>query len=240
MTGAMRLRKIALIGTASSSLKFAPWEDPSWEIWAHASAGTLCKRVDRYFDLHPPAIYREGRKNGHADYHRWLKRLTVPVYLQSKDVEIPASVRYPRERIQAEFAWPFGSQAAWMIALALTEGVTHLGLFGIHYAHDSEYREQRANCELWVGIAAGRGVQWVIPETCPVAREPVDRYGYDTHTPEKYAQRKAERLKTKKTAVSAPAFDPGALRPATVTELAAIQEHYAAHGEIQQPESLGG
>lgn len=227
-------RKVALIGTAASSLKFAPWEDPSWEIWAHSSAGLLCKRVDRYFELHPASVYREQRKNGHTKYYDWLKRQRVPVYVQSKDPEIPAAVRYPRERIQAEFPWPFGSQAAWMIALALTEGVTHLGLFGIHYAHDSEYREQRANCELWVGIAAGRGVHWTIPETCPVGREPVDRYGYDTHTPEKYDARKAERLKFKKTATVG--FDPAALRPATPDEVAAIEDHYAAHGEIHTPQ----
>lgn len=187
-------RKVALIGTVTSSLRAAPWEDPSWEIWAHASASSLCKRVDRYFDLHPAAVIRETRKNAHLDYFGWLKRVQVPVYLQTKDPEVPASVRYPRERIQAEFPWRFGSQTAWMIALALTEGVDAIGLFGIHYQHESEYAEQRANCEFWVGVAVGRGVQVVIPASCPVAREPVDLYGYESHTPEKYAARKAKAL----------------------------------------------
>lgn len=247
MTARASHRKIALIGTAMPSLRYAPWDDPSWEIWAHASAGTLAKRVDRYFDLHPPAVYRERRKNSQLDYHGWLKRLQTPIYLQSKDPEIPASRRYPRERVQAEFPWPFGSQAAWMIALALTEGVQTLGLFGIHYAHESEYREQRANCELWVGIAWGRGVSWVIPEGCPVAREPVDRYGYDSHTPEKYAARKAIALQFKQakhaaqakpglTASADPNFDPARLRPATADELQRIEETWHAHGQIHEPE----
>lgn len=229
-----RHRKIALIGTAMPTLHYAPWDDPSWEIWAHASAGKLCRRVDRYFELHPPHVYRETRKNSHLNYFEWLKRVRVPVYMQSKDVDVPASVKYPRERIQAEFPWPFGSQAAWMIALALTEGVETLGLFGIHYAHATEYEEQRANCELWVGIAAGRGVHWVIPEGCPVAREPVDRYGYDTHTPEKYARRKADRLKWKadRQAKAGTGFDPSRLRMATVEEVAAIEQAWEAqaHG----------
>jgi hypothetical protein len=47
--------------------------------------------------------------------------------------EIPQSVMYPKGRVVAEFRRYFTSQAAWMIALALTEGVTHVGFFGIHY-----------------------------------------------------------------------------------------------------------
>lgn len=193
--GPGRLRKVALLGGAKDTLRLAPWSDPSWELWAHNSIPprSLKRTPDRFFDLHPPNCFQESAKCGRTDYYGWLKSLRVPVYMQQAYPEIPASVRYPREQVQTEWPLaPFGSQTAWMIALALREGVTHLGLYGIHYAFETEYEDQRANCELWVGIAMGRGVQVFIPPGCPVAREPKDLYGYESHTPEKYAQRLAK------------------------------------------------
>jgi len=220
-------RKVALLGGVASTLAHAPFDDPSWAIWSHSSVvPKLARRVDRWFDLHPPHCFQEVRKCGRADYYGWLKRCTTPVYMQKHYPEIPASVRYPIERIRAEWPMvPFGSQTAWMIALALTEGVTHIGLFGIHYQFETEYAEQRANAELWVGIAMGKGVHVVIPDGTPLAREPIDLYGYESHTPEKYAARKARFKEARLRQATAttvpglrqalPGFDPSKLVPKT-------------------------
>jgi hypothetical protein len=205
------VRKIALIGTAPT-VRFAPWTDPSWEVWAHASAGRFCKRVDRFFDLHPAHVYRETRKNGQADYFAWLQGLRTPIYMQDKVPAIPASVRYPKERILAEFPRYMSSTFAWMVALALTEGATTLGVFGIHYQFGSEYAEQRAGAEFWLGLAAGRGVQIVNPEGSPLLREPALLYGYETHTPELYAARKAQ-FRKDVTLKPRKGFDPRQLTP---------------------------
>ncbi len=70
---------------------------------------------------------------------------------------------------------------AWMSALALSEGVTHVALWGIHYEHDIEHERQRGCCEYWVGLLEGRGVQVVIPEGCPVTKSPGWLYGYESH-----------------------------------------------------------
>lgn len=204
-------RKIAMIGTAPT-VRFAPWTDTSWEIWAHASAGRMCKRVDRYFDIHPPHVYAETRKNGQADYHAWLKALRVPVYMQDKDAAIPSSVRYPKERMLAEFPRYFTSTFAWMVALALTEGVTHLGVFGIHFQFGGEYAEQRPGAEFWLGVAQGRGVQIVNPEGSPLLREPALLYGYETHTPALYAARK-KRFREDVALKPRKGFHPSALTP---------------------------
>lgn len=217
------MKKVALLGGVKSTLIHAPFTDSSWAIWSHNSVPlSSVRRVDRWFDLHPPNCFQTPVKCGRR-YYDWLKGLTVPVYMQKHYPEIPASVRYPRERIQAEWPTvPFGSQTAWMIALALAEGYTHIGLFGIHYQHASEYEEQRANAELWVGVALGRGAHVVIPEGSPLAKEPKDLYGYESHTPEKYAERKKRfadlkraATRTTVTGLSAakPGFDPARLRP---------------------------
>jgi hypothetical protein len=177
VVGLGRLRKIALIGSAQT-VDLAPWYDGSWEIWAHATVHPYCKRVDRYFDLHPWKWISEKPVPGYLD---WLKTLRTPVYMQRKMRDVPASVRYPKERVMAEFPRYFTSHVAWMIALALTEGVTHLGFFGIHYALEEEHKKQRAGCEFWMGLAVGRGVQLVNPEGSPLMREPAWLYGYESH-----------------------------------------------------------
>jgi hypothetical protein len=170
-------RKVALVGTGPT-FKYAPWDDPSWEIWGHASAWNVMRRCDRWFDVHDESRWRE-RKSWHPDYQGWLARLSVPIYMQRRVRAIPASVRYPRERVLAEFPRYFTNQFAWMTALALMEGVTHLGAFGIHYDTASEYAAQRPCAEFWAGYAAGRGVQVVVPAESPLIHEPPVLYGYE-------------------------------------------------------------
>lgn len=68
-----------------------------------------------------------------------------------------------------------------MIALALTEGVSAIGLFGVNYSTESEYQRQRGSCEYWLGRASGMGVRVVLPEQCTLLREPALLYGYESH-----------------------------------------------------------
>lgn len=177
-------RKIALCGSHSSSLKDAPWDDPSWEFWGHASSRAwYARQMDRYFDLHSPAVWTRGGKKG-AAYPNWLARNTVPIFMQKKYPNVPASIEYPKGRIFLEFADArnyFTNHAAWMIALALTEGVSVIGLFGVNYSTESEYVRQRGSCEYWLGRAAGAGVRVVLPEQCTLLREPKLLYGYESH-----------------------------------------------------------
>lgn len=177
--GIGRLRKVAIVGNAPT-WQFAPFEDPTWEIWSHTSTQSMVRRVDRYFELHPKTFWTIQKK-WHPDYVGWLKANRVPILMQERYRDVPASVKYPKDRVLAEFRPYFTSQTAWMIALALTEGVTHLGFFGVHYAHHSEYATQRAGCEYWMGIAEGRGVQLVLPPTNPLLQEPSRLYGYESH-----------------------------------------------------------
>jgi len=191
--GPGRLRKVAIIGSHSDSIQFAPYRDPSWEVWVHSSAAQLVPkgRADRLFDVHPPHCFQVARKNGFIDYYQYLKTCKTPIYMKEAYPEIPQAVRYPYELVRS--LWPhkpIGSQTVFMIALALIEGVTHLGFWGVHYSHGSDYEESRANCEHWIGLAEGMGVQVVIPAQSPLCHEPKEIYAYETHsTPEKYQAR---------------------------------------------------
>jgi len=139
--------------------------------------------MDRYFDLHPPACWTRGGKKT-AAYPKWLAQNTIPIYMQDHYEAVPASVKYPKGRILLEFGdcrGYFTNHAAWMIALALTEGVSMIGLFGVNYSTESEYMKQRGSCEYWLGRAAGMGVRIVLPEQCSLLREPALLYGYESH-----------------------------------------------------------
>jgi hypothetical protein len=139
--------------------------------------------MDRYFDLHPRSCWSRGGKKT-AAYPKWLAANTVPILMQDRYPEVPASIKYPKGRILLEYADArayFTNHVAWMIALALTEGVTTIGLFGVNYGAETEYNTQRGSCEYWLGRAAGKGVRIVLPEQCTLLREPALLYGYESH-----------------------------------------------------------
>ncbi len=176
-----RLRKIALIG-ATPTFYDAPWQDDSWEIWSHSSLFAMCRKADvtptRYFDLHH--LYDRPLLKV-KPYLNWLHTNPVPIFMQQRYPEVPASVTYPKDRILAEFRPYIANQVGWMIALALTEGVTHLGFWGITYGTDRERASQRGSCEYWMGFAEGRGVRLVLPAHCSLLRVPSLLYGYESH-----------------------------------------------------------
>ena len=183
VAGVGRLRKIACLGGAQT-LRYTPWFDPTWELWAHASCRHLCKRdPDLLWDLHPPELWRDPKKkNWDPKYVVWLGTNRVPIMMQAAYPDVPASIRYPFETMITEF--PRGymtNHVAYMIALALMEGVTHIGIFGCDYATNSEYGPQRGSVEYWLGLAEGRGVRVLFPPGCDLLNKPSLLYGYESH-----------------------------------------------------------
>jgi hypothetical protein len=168
-------------------LKYAPWGDPSWELWGHASSrGWYQRSPERYFDLHRRECWTKTSGKGQK-YLRWLGKNTVPIFMQERYPEVPASFRYPIEQVTSEH-WPYLTcHAAYMIALALMEGATHIGFFGVNYGKstdigaDCEYGVQRGSCEFWMGVAHGKGVQLVIPKGSTLLQDPPELYGYASH-----------------------------------------------------------
>lgn len=184
--GLGRLRKIAIIGS-SVSVAHAPWGDSTWEFWAHSSSRHECERhgvrPTRYFDLHPAALWRQ-EKGWDPDYRKWLTSNTVPIFMQNRYPEVPASVRYPKDSIIAEHGKDgFSNQASWMIALALREGVTKIGIFGCDYTGTVERDLQRPGANYWAGFARGRGVEVVVSHKSTLLAPPGGLlYGYESHT----------------------------------------------------------
>lgn len=210
-------KRIAIVGTAPTYIE-TPWDDPTLEVWALNDMHVLnIPRASRWFDLHPlDKMYFHDRTKAKLHSHQvpagffvrpkghleWLAQQTIPVYLQQAHPSIPASVTFPREAIEAKFGANFASSPAWMIGLALLEGVTELHIYGIHLATEWEYLRQKPNMTFLLGLAAGLGVKVVIPKGAPLLKES-HRYAYedDPDIPKVAAQRKVEALQMERDAV---------------------------------------
>ena len=177
-----RTKKLALLGN-TDSLAFAPFQDASWTLAAHPCCRPKCKREpDWYFDLHRPEVFTIEKKGWNAKYYQWLKRLQTPIFMQKNWPEIPMSVEYPLQRILSEFRAYFTNQCAFMIALAMTEGVTHIGLYGCQYAHETEHGVQRDSLTYWLGRFEQYGGTLVIPQKFnSLLCQPKGLYGYESH-----------------------------------------------------------
>ena len=210
MSDERKERRIAICGTAPTKA-LIPWDDPTIEIWLLNDMHVLHpKRADRWFDLHPldKMWFREKdqtvfsgdvpagyflRPAGHVE---WLRKQTIPVYVQdAAALGSPSAVTFPRERCEREIYPTYCSSPAWMVALALLEGVTELHIYGIHLATEWEYINQRPNFEALLTLAAARGVKVVLPKGCPLLRA-THQYGFeeDPDTAKVALKRKMERL----------------------------------------------
>ena len=183
LAGLGRARKIAIIGGART-IRFVPWHDPTWELWSHASCRDKCAREpDVLFDIHPPELWKNPKnKWWDPTYYTWLQQNHLPIYMQEHYPEVPASIRFPFEQMVTEFPRGYMTNSlCYMVALALMEGVTHVGIYGCHYDSSSEYAAQRGCAEYWLGLAEGRGVQVLIPPGCDLLNRPSLIYGYESH-----------------------------------------------------------
>ena len=206
-------RRVAIVGRCADSCLDAPFDDPSWEIWglskqykADGNPGGFMPRWDRWFELHDFARFRADMEK-YGDYIRWLQQIEAPLYVQEKQPDMPRSVAYPRDEILRAFDFGsvrnyFSSSMAWMMALAMQEGVDEIGLWGVNMAAQDEYGYQRPCCEFLLGIAAGRGIKVTIPaesELCKCR----GLYGFAENLgafPKKLAVRRKELLTRKEDA----------------------------------------
>lgn len=176
--------RIGFLGSHETSLKFAPWDDPSWNLWGHASSRFMYRKpADLYFDLHRKECWTKTNHKG-AKYLRWLASCPTPIYMQDRFPEVPSSIRYPLEKVSFGLVRQyFTSHVAYMIALAVTmePTVQEIGFFGVNYSPDCEYGTQRGSTEYWMGRAEAMGVRLILPPTCTLLADPKELYGYESH-----------------------------------------------------------
>lgn len=161
-------RRIALVGTALSSCRDAPYDDKSWEIWTLGSNVEHGKRITKLFELHTQFVLESaGSWEGLFPY---LKKMKADVLMGHPNPLLPDATPFPKDEIIAKFGNYFTSSIAWMIGYALLQNPDAIGLWGIDMMGEEEYLGQRACCEYLLGIARGMNITLIMADESPLLR----------------------------------------------------------------------
>lgn len=191
--------KVALIGSAPSSIRLAPYGSPDWSIWACSpGAYGVIPRCDAFFELH---LYEPGQPWFSPEYCQWLAALpgrgsTLWVGNERAAEALPGAKVLPHESLSAEFdpsLWFNTSSLFWMMAMAMRSGATTIGFWGVDMAATEEYEMQRAGIHYLTYIARQRGIEVGVPPESDLFT-PRFRYGIDewTHSYRKVRARTLE------------------------------------------------
>ncbi len=184
--------KVAIVGTAPTSRFLAPFDDPTWQIWACSAANVgALPRVTLWFEMHMIAeMMAAENKAGSEPFYRWLKERSesgdfkvimceTGSHYGGPNTMVPQAMPYPRDQMIETFGrnW-FTSSVAYMMAFAIANGAKEIGLFGVDMAADQEhYEAQRAGCTRFIEIAEANGIKVHVPmESCLKTAAPM--YGY--------------------------------------------------------------
>lgn len=188
--------KIAILGSAPSSLKLAPIGNPDWKVWG-CSPGVypFCPSPDAWFELHrwePPEIGNAAKQVPwfSPEYVMWMARRDpqkCPVWMAAQVAEIPASRALPIEELMAKYGtYFFTSSIAIMLACAIEDileardngdnGEHTIGLWGVDMAATEEYGYQRAGCQYFITLIHALGIKIEVPAESDLLR-PMPIYG---------------------------------------------------------------
>lgn len=173
--------KVAIIA-GDPSYKDAPFDDDTWEIWCCNSMWHLCKdafgdfRADRWFEMHPEEKQTDEEMKA-------IQECPVPIYHLGDfgKRQAPNGRTYPIDDILDEFPYRyFTCTFAYQIALALHDGFTMIGLFGVELDRGTsrERMVEKACVEFWIGVALGMGVKVITPEGSRLCTQS-KLYGYE-------------------------------------------------------------
>jgi hypothetical protein len=172
-------KRIALIGSAPSSVHLAPYGDPSWTIWGCSpGAAVHVKRVDAWFEIHPFSL-----PDMTPDYVAWMGQVDRPVYVIEPVPQIAKCVVYPRAEMLEKYGpYFFTSSLSWMFAMALEQNPDEIGLWGVDMAATEEYAHQRPGCHYFITLAKARGIKVTVPHESDLMRPPAP-YGFVMDSP---------------------------------------------------------
>ena len=189
-------RKVAVLGTATTTLEFAPVNDPSWEIWACSPwmQGKLPPRsdgvpgFDAFFEIHWSNQFYPSERD---QFLPWLRSCGKPVYVFD-DLDIPSQVFYPKKQLEAQHGTAFfTSTIAWMLALAIDQRPAKIGIWGVDMADDTEYAYQKQGCLHFIALARLLGIDVELPSGSELLKVPAPY-------PDRYATAAARTLRDKR------------------------------------------
>jgi hypothetical protein len=183
--------KIAIIGSAPSSIALGPYNDPSWAVWGCSpGAYGYVPRSEVWWEIHRwepanPGVPMDATAKPwfSPEYCDFLRRYAGTVMMATDHADVPHGVRAPfEELIKKHGPYHFTSSIAWMIALALEFKPKAIGLWGVDMAATSEYAFQRPGLQHFLGLATQMGIEVVLPPESDLMR-PTTMYGISEYSP---------------------------------------------------------
>lgn len=183
---------ICLLGSAPSSLRLAPFNNPDWAMCG-CSPGVygVAPRSESWVELHR---FEPGQPWFSPEYCQFLANYKGPVWMAEVRPEIPNSVELPLVDLITKYSpYFFTSSLAYMMAMAIECGFKRIGLFGVDMAAASEYKDQRLGCQYFAIIAKARGIEVGVPPESDLFR-PQPLYGVSevSHARIKFLARRRE------------------------------------------------
>lgn len=165
--------KIAIIGFAKDSYGIAPWDNPEWEKWGLPWDITKgWESYDRLFEMHDKSLLDppiEGSTRVPGYYTELLPKIAKVRKLYMND-PIEGAIQYPLELTDVITGGYYGSSMSYVLALAIVQKPTDIGIYGINMAAEDEYVYQRASFEFLLGICKGLGINLHLPDTSPLLK----------------------------------------------------------------------
>lgn len=135
------------------------------EIWGINYMGAV-KRLDRIIHIDPVHPYL-----GHApvkDMCDYALRDGIPFYTSHPHPMYVNHVVYPFDMVCRTLGSHYlNGSVAMALALAIAEGYTDIGMFGADFSYPNAHVSEsgRANVEYLMGLAAGRGVRFIVAQS---------------------------------------------------------------------------
>lgn len=178
-------KAVAIVGYAPSSRLGAADLPANVEIWGMNDMHSFIDEAHLWFQIHETNMVDgsgvgknttfQRESYGSGEHFAWLQNTKIPVMMIGKDPEVPASQRYPLEKV-----WEFDGHEpyftctpAYMIAYAIYQGFNEIHLYGIDLTVTEEYQKQKACVEFWIGVAMTKGIKVEWPDSSPLLVAPL-------------------------------------------------------------------
>ncbi len=166
------MKRIALVGTAPSG-KYAPFNDPSWELWGVGMRADYFRNAKRWYELHrldgePPQWAADWR----ALMKPWASECEIYMFYPEPDLGRVVQMD-PKPLLAKYGAFFMTSSFSWMMAQAIEEGAQEIGLWGVDMEYGTEYRQQRVGLRHFIEIAKTAGIKVTRVASSGIAMEPI-------------------------------------------------------------------
>lgn len=181
--------KVCIVGYAPNSRHLAWYNDPDCEIWGVNQVSRFIPREDRHFQIH-----KDWEDAAHwapnTDQRKWIETAPIPTYMIAHDPSLQNSVTFPVEWVKEQLGLAgdkdipnsgldyFTSSIAFMYALAIAEGFSEIGIYGIDLIIGREYFFEKSCVEFYMGMAHAKGISIHRPENSALLWQS-HRYGYE-------------------------------------------------------------